>query len=291
MVPGHAAVVPAPDVAIHSQGRHLVLNLPQARLFVYQDGQLQKIYPVAVGKMLTQTPTGSFDITGIYKAPAWHVPKSIQEEMKRNGKPVQTVVPPGPDNPLGPVFVRFGESKLGLGFHGTNAPGSVPGFRSHGCVRLKNNDALELAGTVARGDAVTVAYQTILLNQDEAGELWLTVYRNHYKQDDPSLSLLAKTLLDWQQRNQRALFGKRVDQALAQRDGKPVCLSCKPAAKAAINGSLAAVRWLSTTTEQAAPSGEPLLAPPASAPEGERQPGPPMSGRHGKPGGKTAQAA
>lgn len=75
-----AAVIPEPDVQVSPTGLHLVLNLPQARLFQYQDGHLSKIYPVAVGKMLTQTPIGSFDITGIYKAPAWHVPRSIQEE-------------------------------------------------------------------------------------------------------------------------------------------------------------------------------------------------------------------
>jgi hypothetical protein len=239
-----AAVMPEPDVQINPAGRHLVLNLPQARLFLYQDGKLERIFPVAVGKMLTQTPIGSFDITGIYRDPSWHVPKSIQDEMKRKGKPVQTVVPPGPDNPLGPVFVRFGESKLGLGFHGTNAPASVPGFRSHGCVRMKNDDALSLANTVSRGDAVTVAYQTILLNEDETGQLWLTVYRNHYKQDDPSMPYLADTLLAWQHQHQIALYGQRVDEALKQRIGRPVCISCK-SAKAQISGRLTALPWLS----------------------------------------------
>jgi lipoprotein-anchoring transpeptidase ErfK/SrfK len=119
-----------------SEWQHLVVNLPQARLFFIRMA-MQKIYPVAVGKMLTQTPIGSYAITGVYRDPSWHVPKSIQEEQKNQGKPVLTVVPPGPDNPLGPVFIRFGEAKLGLGFHGTNAPASVPGFRSHGCIRLK----------------------------------------------------------------------------------------------------------------------------------------------------------
>ncbi|WP_047248263.1 L,D-transpeptidase [Chromobacterium subtsugae] len=267
--PCAAAVMPAPDIQVNPAGRHLVLNLPQARLFLYQDGKLARIFPVAVGKMLTQTPTGSFDITGIYKAPAWHVPKSIQDEMRRNGKEVQTVVPPGPNNPLGPVFVRFGESRLGLGFHGTNAPGSVPGFRSHGCVRLKNDDALELAGTVSRGDAVTVAYQTILLSQDEAGQLWLTVYRNHYKQEDPSLKYLAQTLLDWQRQHQQALYGQRVDDALKQRSGKPVCLSCK-SASGAISGGLQPFTWLSRLTPAAAPE-----TPAASQPAPDREPGPP----------------
>ncbi|MDF0605833.1 L,D-transpeptidase [Neisseriaceae bacterium TC5R-5] len=252
-VPVTAAVMPEPDVAVNPAGRHLVLNLPQARLFLYQDGHLSKIYPVAVGKMLTQTPTGSFDITGVYKAPAWHVPKSIQAEMRRSGKQVQTVVPPGPNNPLGPVFIRFGESKLGLGFHGTNAPGSVPGFRSHGCVRLKNNDALSLSQTVAQGDAVTVTYQTVLLNEDAAGELWLTAYRNHYKQDDPPLTGLAQRLLSWQSEKSVAVEGKRVDKALKARSGKPVCLTCKDVAKAKIEGDLAVVPWLSRPVNASQP--------------------------------------
>ncbi|PXX49060.1 L,D-transpeptidase [Aquitalea magnusonii] len=246
-----AASMPEPDILISQTGQHLVVNLPQARLFLYQDGRLQKIYPVAVGKMLTQTPTGSYAITGVYRDPSWHVPKSIQDEQKNQGKPVLTVVPPGPDNPLGPVFIRFGEAKLGLGFHGTNAPASVPGFRSHGCIRLKNPDALNLADTIQKGAAVTVAYQTVLLNEDSAGELWLTAYKNHYKQDDPSFPHLADSLLEWQRSHAVAVVGKRVDQALKERSGKPVCLTCKSGT--ANPGELAAVRWLSLPPKGGAP--------------------------------------
>ena len=61
--------------------------------------------------------------------------------MRQSGKNVETAVPPGPGNPLGPVFIRFGDPALGLGMHGTNVPSSVPGFRSHGCVRLRSPDA------------------------------------------------------------------------------------------------------------------------------------------------------
>lgn len=247
---GWAASVPEPDILISQSGQHLVVNLPQARLFFYQDGHLQKVYPVAVGKMLTQTPIGSYAITGVYRDPSWNVPKSIQEELKNQGKPVLTVVPPGPDNPLGPVFIRFGEAKLGLGFHGTNAPASVPGFRSHGCIRLKNPDVLDLADTVQKGAAVTVAYQTVLLNEDAAGELWLTAYQNHYKQDDPSFPHLADSLLEWQRSHAVAVVGRRVDQALRERSGKPVCLTCRTASSHP--GELAAVRWLSLPPKDAA---------------------------------------
>ncbi|WP_374496716.1 L,D-transpeptidase [Vogesella indigofera] len=243
------AMTPEPDVLVSSAGQHLVVNLPQTRVFLYQDGTLVNSYPVAVGKMITNTPTGNYAVTGIYRNPVWHVPKSIQEEMARAGKPVQTTVAAGPDNPLGPVFIRFGETKLGLGFHGTNQPASVPGFRSHGCVRLRSENALALADWVDIGAAVTISYQTTLLSEDSAGELWLHAYRDSYKKDDIVPQLLAETLLNWQQENQRPIHGKRVDQAFRERNGKPVCLSCSNTQNNRITGTLNTVRWLSPPPE------------------------------------------
>jgi len=239
------AAVPEPDIPVNATGWHVVINMPQTRLFVYQDGQLKKSYPVAVGKMLTQTPVGSYGVTGIVKDPTWHVPKSIQEEMRKQGKTVETEVPPGPKNPLGKVFMRIGEPRLGLGMHGTNAPGSVPGFRSHGCIRLKNEDALELAGTIKVGAAVTMAYQSVLLNQDNDGQLWLTAYRDQYKQRDAYLKALASALLAWQREHKVAVHGYRVDSALKERAGKPVCLTCiggRIAPKLGGNSAIV-VRW------------------------------------------------
>lgn len=250
-----AAPVLEPDVPINPSGWHVVINMPQTRLFAYQDGVLRKSFPVAVGKMLTQTPLGSFSVTGIHRNPTWHVPKSIQEEMRLKGKPVETVVPPGPKNPLGKVFMRIGEPRLGLGMHGTNAPGSVPGFRSHGCVRLKNEDALELAGAIQVGASVSMVYQSVLLHQDSEGNLWLTAYRDQYKQKDAYLRALADALLTWQREHATAVHGKRVDSALKQRDGKPVCLTCaigRVPPKLVDNSMV--VRWVPTSVREATPA-------------------------------------
>jgi hypothetical protein len=253
---------PQPDVRVAQQGLQVVINLPQTRLFLYEDGLLVKSYPVAVGKMLSRTPTGRFDVTGIYRDPTWFVPRSIQEEMRAHGKPVLTSIPPGDDNPLGRVFIRFGETALGLGIHGTNAPGSVPGFRSHGCVRMKNEDVLELATRLARGTAVTVAYQPVLLNEDAAGQLWLTAYHDPYRHDDVDLPHLADTLLAWQREHRIAVFGRRVDEALQARTGKPVCLTCR--APARDNGELMTVRWLSTPADGGGPARAPSDSMPAA---------------------------
>lgn len=115
---------PVPDVAPVAKGQQVVINIPQQRLFLYEDGILQKVYPVAVGKAMTQTNLGQHKIGAKAFNPTWHIPLSIQKELNNGVKTIQ----PGPKNPLGPVFVRLGDPKLGLGIHGTNAPTSVPGF-------------------------------------------------------------------------------------------------------------------------------------------------------------------
>lgn len=81
---------PIPDVAPVKNGFHVIINIPQQRLFLYQDGVLEKVYPVAVGKAMTQTNLGEHTIGGKAFDPTWHIPKSIQAELK-NGK---TTVPP-----------------------------------------------------------------------------------------------------------------------------------------------------------------------------------------------------
>ena len=100
------ANTPVPDVSPVSQGQHVVINIPQQRLFLYTDGQLTKIYPVAVGKAMTQTNLGEHKIGAKAFNPTWHIPKSIQKER---GDGVKSV-PPGPNNPLGPE-IQFGHSR------------------------------------------------------------------------------------------------------------------------------------------------------------------------------------
>ena len=75
-----SANTPIPDVSPVSEGQHVVINIPQQRLFLYTDGKLTKIYPVAVGKAMTQTTLGEHKIGAKAFNPTWHIPKSIQKE-------------------------------------------------------------------------------------------------------------------------------------------------------------------------------------------------------------------
>ncbi|MDO5059369.1 MAG: L,D-transpeptidase [Neisseria sp.] len=256
-----------PDVAPVSKGQHVVINIPQQRLFLYTDGKLTKIYPVAVGKAATQTNLGSHTIGVKAYNPTWHIPKSIQKER---GDGVKTI-PPGPKNPLGPVFVRLGDPKLGLGIHGTNAPASVPGIRSHGCVRMKSPDAKEFADRIATGSPADVIYQMAALNADAKGNLWLAAYRDPYNQKNLDTAALRKSIAAWAKANGKTVNQKRIDAVLKAKTGALNCLTCGNA-KGAVSGALKSVQWTAGSGEyskaKAVPKPKPVAPKPAVLPEG-----------------------
>lgn len=240
---------PVPDVAPVNNGYHVVINIPQQRLFLYNDGVLEKVYPVAVGKAMTQTNLGEHKIGGKAFDPTWNIPKSIQAELKDG----RTSVPPGPNNPLGPVFVRLGNPKLGLGIHGTNAPSSVPGVRSHGCVRMKSEQAMDFANTITTGSPATVSYEMATLNVDEANNLWLAVFGDPYSKKNLNTAALKTTIQAWAKSNGATITNATVDRIIKGKAGRPVCLSCKGKGKFVAKGNFQSLAWNSGSTKFTAP--------------------------------------
>lgn len=240
---------PVPDVAPVNNGYHVVINIPQQRLFLYNDGVLEKVYPVAVGKAMTQTNLGEHKIGGKAFDPTWNIPKSIQAELKDG----RTSVPPGPNNPLGPVFVRLGNPKLGLGIHGTNAPSSVPGVRSHGCVRMKSEQAMDFANTITTGSPATVSYEMATLNVDEANNLWLAVFGDPYSKKNLNTAALKTTIQAWAKSNGATITNATVDRIIKGKTGRPVCLSCKGKGKFVAKGNFQSLAWNSGSTKFTAP--------------------------------------
>ena len=232
-----------PDVIPASSGKHIVISLTQQRMFVYEEGDIKKIYPIAIGKARTKTPPGEYDIGPVAYKPTWSIPKSIQRERAAAGLPAITSIAPGPNNPLGPVFIRFGHPKLGLGIHGTNAPSSVPGVRSHGCVRMKSADALTMAKFVERGMPASVIYQLVSVNQDEKGQLWVAAYSDPYGQKNLNREKLNTSLKLWENTHGVVLNQARIEQTLKAKKAQPVCISCTAATGNKISGKLTPLAW------------------------------------------------
>ena len=241
---GAYAAIPMPDYAVPSQGQQVILNVPQLRLFLFQDGKLIKTYPITVGKASTQTPLGEYKIGAKVSNPTWSVPRSIQKEMAASGKAVQKSVPPGPNNPLGPVFVRLGEPRLGLGIHGTNVPSSVPGVRSHGCVRLRSPNALDFAATVQSGADAAVIYQQVSVNTDEQNDIWIAVYRDPYNKRNLNRKLLNQSISSWAEQHQLRVDQQRLNNALGKPANTLICLTCSTG-KTKVSGNLSSLQWTS----------------------------------------------
>lgn len=194
-IPYEAIIHPRQRLAIHNP--HIVpaalddgilINLPQRMLFRFSQGKLREAYPVGLGKPSWATPQGEFRIVSRVKSKTWLVPKSIQEEMRREGKIVRAEVPPGPDNPLGEHWL--GLDLWGYGIHGTIAPASIYQFRSHGCIRLHPDDVAELFDQVRVGTPGRLIYQPVLLAVIEDGRILLEVHRDIYNQGiDPALTV------------------------------------------------------------------------------------------------------
>ena len=183
-----------PDGPIGGESE-LVVNVPQRLLFYFADGRLQSYYPIAVGRADWQTPLGEFAVILKEEEPTWDVPLSIQQEMRRAGKPVLKSVPPGPTNPLGRYWL--GLSLDAVGIHGTNAPLSIYRFATHGCIRVHPYDVEALYQEVPDGQRGRIVYEPVLVAYDGT-DVYLEVHPDPYGRE-PDRLRRALELLDQKQ--------------------------------------------------------------------------------------------
>lgn len=115
----------------------LVLNVPACRLDATVDGVVRS-YPVSPGTADHPTPLGTYRVDRVIWNP-WWVPPPFPWAAGYD------VTPPGPNNPIGRVKLYFGGY---LFLHGTPAEDALGTPASHGCVRMAQADAMDLARAV-----------------------------------------------------------------------------------------------------------------------------------------------
>ena len=181
----------------------ILINLPQRMLYHFQAGKLMVHYPVGLGRPNWPTPMGSFNVLNIQENKTWYLPKSIQEEMRREGKIVLTQVPPGPENPLGKHWIGLSLPEIGI--HGTIAPASIYRFLSHGCIRLHPDDIAALFQQVRKNLAGKIIYVPVLLVRLKDGRIFLEVNRDVYKKSIDPITIVENSakikgigdMVDW----------------------------------------------------------------------------------------------
>ena len=132
--------------------RQVIVSIPDRKLAVLQDGEVLRVFDVAVGANISPSPTGRFQIINRISRPTYYHPGQV--------------IPAGKDNPLGPRWI--GLNRKGYGIHGTNVPSSIGHAASHGCIRLRNRDIEQLFEMLHPGDSVEIRGQ----RDDETAQLF-----------------------------------------------------------------------------------------------------------------------
>ena len=109
--------------------------------------KLVSFYPATVGSDEKPAPSGRLKVTVIKRNPTYRYNPKYQFKGVQTQKPF--TIKPGPNNPVGLVWI--GLTGEGYGIHGTPEPDKVSKTASHGCVRLTNWDALQLASALRKG--------------------------------------------------------------------------------------------------------------------------------------------
>ena len=109
-------------------------------------------YGITVGEE-AMAWSGVAKIGAMTEWPAWHPTKG---EIERLGVPAY--VPPGPDNPMGSraMYLYMNGKDTLFRIHGTNQPEYIGSSISSGCIRMTNEDAIDLYNRVKLGTIVVV---------------------------------------------------------------------------------------------------------------------------------------
>lgn len=124
------------------------INIPANRLRVLDGDSVLRTYRVSVGVPGHDTPDGAFTIERAEWNPSWRPPQG--REWARDAR----FTPPGPNNPMGRVKLFFAPLYY---IHGTPDTASIGQAASHGCVRMRNRDVIELARLLHQHAQPTVA--------------------------------------------------------------------------------------------------------------------------------------
>lgn len=113
------------------------------------NGKLLAFYPATIGSEERPAPSGTLKVRAIAPAPTYTYDPGRLTYGKGKTK---VTVPAGPNSPVGSVWIDLSEDTFGI--HGSDEPKDIGKTFSHGCVRLTNWDAQQLAAAVKPGVAV-----------------------------------------------------------------------------------------------------------------------------------------
>jgi lipoprotein-anchoring transpeptidase ErfK/SrfK len=145
LVPNVGSASPLPKAArVVVSGSRRVLMLQDA------NGRIIAQYPASTGSEHDPLPIGTWKIKGVSQNPVYNYNPRLFWDASPGDKKV--TIAAGPNNPVGVAWIDL--SKPHYGIHGTPLPATIGKTESHGCIRLTNWSASEMAQLVAAGAEV-----------------------------------------------------------------------------------------------------------------------------------------
>ncbi len=129
----------------------LYLNQSERHLYLYTDGKVSHDWVIAVGTPSYPTPTGEYEVVEKRYMPTW-----VNPAPDGWGADMPDMIPPGISNPLGLRAINWNAD--GIRFHGTTATYSLGTAASHGCVRMSNDDVIQLYDLIDVGTPIISIY-------------------------------------------------------------------------------------------------------------------------------------
>jgi lipoprotein-anchoring transpeptidase ErfK/SrfK len=147
-IPGTQIKVINPGVEKKGVVARIVADKARKQVFAYDDaGALIASYPASIGSSDTPSPSGLHAVARVAFDPNYTYNPKINFQQGNNTKVL--TIPPGPNGPVGTIWIALDKPTYGI--HGTPDPSRIGRSQSHGCIRLTNWDATELAKMVKPG--------------------------------------------------------------------------------------------------------------------------------------------
>lgn len=137
----------APEVTADKYDQVLLLRIGENKLYLYEKGKITHTWTVATGQPEYPTPTGEYEVELKRYMPTW-----VNPDPDGWGADMPAMIPPGPGNPLGVRAINW--TAPAIRFHGTSATYSLGYNASHGCVRMSNEDVIQLYDLIEVGTPI-----------------------------------------------------------------------------------------------------------------------------------------
>ncbi|MEM6666123.1 MAG: L,D-transpeptidase [Pseudomonadota bacterium] len=133
----------------------IIVDTSERRLYLVEEGGKARKYAVGVGKD-GFTWSGTHRVTRKAEWPSWTPPPAMRARYAAKGRILPVRMEGGPDNPMGARALYIGSTLYRI--HGTIEPRTIGSAVSSGCIRMYNEDVIDLAERVRLGSKVVVKH-------------------------------------------------------------------------------------------------------------------------------------